>query len=88
MEKNLEQLQTIFEMPLISSLGYVNRTQFFAALRAARNGKETHIVHLLRTISLEFWLRDLASRRLIHDVVGAPPLVTAASLQRQARSVT
>lgn len=65
MEKNLDQLQRVFDSPLSSSLGYVNRSRFMESLHAARNGRDLHIVHLMKAISLELWLRDLASRGLI-----------------------
>lgn len=65
MQKNFDELQALFNSPLSSSLGYVNHVHFLQSLRAARNGKEIHIVRMLRTISLELWLRDLSSRGLI-----------------------
>ena len=64
-EKKLEQLLMVFDSPLSATLGYVSRSHFMEKLNAARNGKETNLVRLLRTIALEFWLRDLAARRLI-----------------------
>jgi len=60
----LEELQMAFDSALSWRLGYVNGAQFITAVRAARIGKETPIVPMLKTISLEFWLRDLASRGL------------------------
>ena len=65
LEKKLEQLQAAFESPLSSCLGYINNRRFLEALNASRNGKEIHTIRMLKTISLEFWLRDLHSRRLI-----------------------
>jgi asparagine synthase (glutamine-hydrolysing) len=65
MEKNLDQLRALFTSPLSSSLGYINREVFLEELNAARNGKEIHIIRMLRAIALELWLRDVAARDLI-----------------------
>jgi len=83
-EKNLEQLKTVFDSPLSASLGYVNQSQFLEAMHAARNGKGVHLVHLLKTISLELWLRDLASRGLIHGAISSTPLFRAVSVEASA----
>jgi asparagine synthase (glutamine-hydrolysing) len=71
LEKNLDQIQMAFNSPLSSSLGYVNNTDFLEKLKAARNGEGIHIVRMLRTLSLELWLRDLASRGLIAGMTPA-----------------
>jgi asparagine synthase (glutamine-hydrolysing) len=68
LEKNVERLQLVFSSPLSSGLGYVERKCFLDALKAATNGAGVHISRLLRTISLEFWLRDLFSRNLIRGL--------------------
>jgi len=76
LEKNLEELQRAFVCPVSSRLKYVNRDCFLEALQAARNGKEVHLVRLLKTASLEFWLRDLVSHSLIDSTtVPAVPAV-------------
>ncbi len=80
-ERNIEQLHAIFESPLSSSLGYVNRACFLETLRAARNGKTVHITRFLRTISLELWLRDLATRGLIHTETAPPAPITKVALE-------
>ena len=66
LEGRIGELQAAFRQPLTSALGYINREVFCERLDAARNGQETHIVRMLRAVSLEFWLRDLAARKLIH----------------------
>ncbi len=63
--RNLDQLDSMFKAPLCSSLGYVEQFEFLKEFHAATRGKEIHIVHLMRTISFEVWLRDLVSRHLI-----------------------
>jgi asparagine synthase (glutamine-hydrolysing) len=60
-----DKLQRIFDRPLSSALGYINPAHFLAELKAAGNGQEIHVVRMLRTVSLEFWLRSLAARRLL-----------------------
>jgi len=81
LEKNLDQIQTAFEAPLSSSLGYINGALFLERLQAARNGAVIHISRMTRTISLELWLRDLASRRLIADTTTAAIPLRAAPLE-------
>lgn len=81
LEKNLDQLQMFFDSPFSSSLGYVNNHRFLEILHAARNGKEIHLVRLLRTISLEFWLRDLASRRLLNRATVSPGPATVLPME-------
>lgn len=83
LEKNLEELQMAFKSPLSSRLGYVNQARFLEALEAARNGKTVHTVRLLRTVSLEFWLRSLEARRLL-DSYSASTLVVPQALNRSA----
>ena len=65
LEKNLDQLQLVFSSSLASDLGYVSQAPLLETLNAARNGETVHITSLLKTIALEFWLRDLVSRRVI-----------------------
>jgi asparagine synthase (glutamine-hydrolysing) len=64
-EKNWEELRTAFESPISSQLGYIDHRRFLEGLLAAKSGQEIHIVRMLRTISLEFWLRNLADRGLL-----------------------
>jgi asparagine synthase (glutamine-hydrolysing) len=73
-DKQLGQLQTLFRSSLSSRFGYVNDAQFLRKLVAAKHGKDIPIVTLLRTISLEIWLRNLAARDLI-----ATPTMSRAS---------
>ena len=65
LERNAERLEAIFESPVTSQLGYIDRDAFLDTLRAARMGREFHIVRVLKTISLELWLQDLAARGLL-----------------------
>ena len=81
MGKNAEHLRAIFGVSLSSQLGYVIADRFMDRLKAAQNGQEIHIARMLRTISLEFWLRDLATRGLI-SVPWSSPKIRAAECAR------
>jgi asparagine synthase (glutamine-hydrolysing) len=72
LEKCWDELQTIFQTPLSSGLGYIHEAQLLKTICDARAGKSTPLVRVLWTISLEYWLRDLAARGLL-----APPAATA-----------
>ena len=50
---------------LASSLGIVNTARFLGALRKARDGEDTPIVLLMRTLDVEFWLRNLNRNGLL-----------------------
>jgi asparagine synthase (glutamine-hydrolysing) len=68
LEKNSDQLRLVFKSSLASCLGYINDTYFLETLNAASSGETVHIICLLKTVALEFWLRDLASRGMIDAV--------------------
>jgi asparagine synthase (glutamine-hydrolysing) len=70
LEKNWVQLCSAFSSALSSRLGFIDHSCFMGQLQGARNGKAIHTARMLRTISLEFWLRDLDCRHLVD--VGAP----------------
>jgi asparagine synthase (glutamine-hydrolysing) len=66
------QIHAAFGAPLSSTRGYVDRMRFLEALQASKNGQSVHMLHLLRTISLELWLADMTSRGLITEDSEAP----------------
>ena len=72
-----KELEGIFSQSHSSALGYVDGSQFLSAVRAGINGSAIHIVRMVRTISLELWLRDMTARGLL-----AAPQPTAASTAR------
>jgi asparagine synthase (glutamine-hydrolysing) len=72
LEKYWDELQNIFQTSLSSRLGYIHEAQLVKAICDARAGKSTPLVRVLWTISLEYWLRDLAARGLL-----ASPAATA-----------
>jgi asparagine synthase (glutamine-hydrolysing) len=65
LEKYWDELQTIFQAPLSSGLGYIREADLMKAICDTRAGKSTPLVRVLWTISLEYWLRDLAARGLL-----------------------
>ena len=81
LEKSWDDVQTAFDSPVSADLGYVNRAHFLEQLRVASNGKEVHLARLARTISLELWLRDLLSRRLIDPGIRLQGALATASLE-------
>ncbi len=77
LEKHWNELQNIYETSLSSRLGYIHEDRFLKVISDARAGKTVPLVRVLWTISLEYWLRDLAGRGLL-DVSAA-----SSSLARQ-----
>jgi asparagine synthase (glutamine-hydrolysing) len=77
-EKSWNELQTIFQTPLSSGLGYIHEAELLKIFRDARAGKNIPLVRVLWTISLEYWLRDLAARGIL-----SPPAATALLFQHR-----
>jgi asparagine synthase (glutamine-hydrolysing) len=71
LENHWEELQSIYETPLSASLGYIQQAQLLKTICDARAGKIVPMVRVLWTISLEYWLRDLARRGLL-DAAAVP----------------
>jgi asparagine synthase (glutamine-hydrolysing) len=88
LKKNLEHSEMTLDSLLTSDLGYVNRKRFAESLHAVGNGKEVHLSRMLRTISLELWLRDLASLRLIDFAEPKSPRVPAAASGKRSNLAT
>lgn len=66
LKKHWGALENILSSPLSVCLGYVQRGRFEAALLAMRSGHANpYGVQLLKTLSLELWLRDMAARGII-----------------------
>src|SRR6267378_358623 len=65
LEKVGNELQAAADSSMSASLGYIDSEQCREAVKAARIGKTVHIIRLLKTVSLEFWLCDLAARGLL-----------------------
>jgi len=65
LERHWNELQHVYQSSLSSSLGYVDEAQLLKTICDARAGQIVPLVRLFWTISLEYWLRDLAMRGLL-----------------------
>jgi asparagine synthase (glutamine-hydrolysing) len=72
LEKSWNELQDILQTPLSSRLGFIHEAQLLKTICDARVGKSTQLVRVFWTISLEYWLRDLAARGLLASSSAAP----------------
>lgn len=59
------EIERIFKSSLVSRCGYIAEGDFLKALRETRNGSLSHLIPLLRGVSLECWLRDMDTRGVI-----------------------
>ena len=59
------EIQAVYCQSISSRLGYVDDAELLKIMNDVRAGKTVPIVRVLWTISLEFWLRDLAQRGLL-----------------------
>jgi asparagine synthase (glutamine-hydrolysing) len=73
LEKHWDEIQTIYQAPLSASLGYIHKAQLMKTIRDARTGKIVPLVRVLWTISLEYWLRDLAARGILDTASVSSP---------------
>lgn len=62
LEKYWDELQTIYQTSLSEHFGYIHAARLLKVISDARAGKIVPLVRVLWTISLEYWLRDLAAR--------------------------
>ncbi len=83
LEKHWNELQSIYQTPLSSSLGYLDEAHLLKTICDARAGKIVSMPRVLWTISLEYWLRDLAGRGLL-DV----PAASSSSARQRDLQVT
>jgi asparagine synthase (glutamine-hydrolysing) len=79
LDKSWNELQAIFQRALSLRLGFIHEVQLLNTICDARAGKSTPLVRVLWTISLEYWLRDLAARGLL----AAPAAAILPVQQRQ-----
>jgi asparagine synthase (glutamine-hydrolysing) len=84
LEQHRDEIQNIFEAPLTSRLGCLHGDRFLKVISDARAGETVPLVRVLWTISLEYWLRDLAGRGLIETPVGYSSLARQHELQTTA----
>jgi asparagine synthase (glutamine-hydrolysing) len=76
LERHWDELQSIYQTPLSASLGYIHEAQLLKTICDARAGKIVPLARVLWTISLEFWLRDLAARELLDAPAVSPSILT------------
>jgi asparagine synthase (glutamine-hydrolysing) len=72
LDRHWGEIQDAYRSSLSSSLGYVDDVELLKVVGDARAGKTVPIVRVLWTISLEFWLRDLAQRGLLELPAESP----------------
>lgn len=79
LEKHWDQLRSIYQNSLSSRLGYIHEAELLKTIIDTRAGKSTPLMRVLSTISLEYWLRDLAAR----GVLAQPGRYSLTTKQRQ-----
>ena len=75
LDQHWAEIQAAYRASISSRLGYVDDGELLRTVSDVRAGKTTALVRVLWTISLEFWLRDLAQRGLLE--LPASPLPAA-----------
>jgi asparagine synthase (glutamine-hydrolysing) len=72
-DKSWPELQELFSSPIAGARGYVISPELLKDLQLAKSGNAEHMMYLLKVISLELWLRSVATHGLIR-VPGASDL--------------
>jgi len=72
LDKYVDELQRIYQTSLSSRLGYIHEARLLKTICDARAGKSVPLVRVLWTISLEYWLRNLAARGLFDPPAPSP----------------
>jgi asparagine synthase (glutamine-hydrolysing) len=83
LDKHWDEIKSIYRNSLSSELGYVDDDVLIKTISNARAGKTVPMIRVLWTLSLEFWLRDLARRGLIEV-----PATSGANLRRREMAVS
>jgi len=65
LDQHSGEIHAVYYKSISSRLGYVDDAELLKTMNEVRAGKTVPIVRMLWTISLEFWLRDLARRGLL-----------------------
>ena len=60
-----KEIEAAYCASISSRLGYVNDAELLKIVAEVRAGKMAQLFRVIWTISLEFWLRDLAARGLL-----------------------
>ena len=61
------RLTDMAESMVTSELGIVDPRKFCEAMQRVAHGDGTHLITLMRTLRLEFWLRSLRGRRILKE---------------------
>ncbi len=77
--RELPSLRMLFKDPRVDAYGYVDPVALFEALELASHGLRIRIVSLLKTISLELWLRTLEQSGRSTTMVGREPTTVTKS---------
>jgi len=82
LQKHWQQIENVLLSPLGSRLGYFERDDLYLDLVKLKNGVvPIHLVRLLKALSLELWLRDVAARGVIYI-----PSLSTATVRRRLHS--
>ena len=65
LDQHWGEIQAVYCASISSRLGYVDDAELLKIMSDLRAGKTVPLVRVLWTISLEFWLRELAARGLL-----------------------
>ena len=67
LEKHWDELNGLFQDSIARDLKYINPARLLEAIGGLTSGKElVSLVRLYKTISLELWLRGLATRNVLN----------------------
>lgn len=75
LDQHWSEIQAVFCGSINTKLGYVDDAELLKIVGDLRAGKTASLVRILWTISLEFWLRDLAQRELLELPAVSLPLL-------------
>jgi asparagine synthase (glutamine-hydrolysing) len=65
-------LVTLSDHMLSDDFGFIDAKLFAAALKDAKSGHDVPLVFLIRTLSIEYWLRSISKRNLLSLTVPQP----------------
>lgn len=65
LERHWEQISNLARHFYIADSGFIDLPKFVTSLKLARAGQRVHMPRLLRTLSLELWLRSMINRGVI-----------------------
>ncbi len=75
LDQHWGEIQAVYWASISARLGYVDGAELLKIVSDVRAGKTAPLVRVLWTISLEFWLRDLAQRELLELPALSVPVI-------------